>query len=124
MAARRHPPNEYHPDYVSPPGETLAEALGAVSKTIAGLFSSVDMTSTQRDFEMAMTKAQNMEERVDLFLETSNESMFGEPADTGELVSDDEINKLIDIESAGSESAVDANIDTRLKEIQDELAKE
>ena len=102
----------------------FAEALGAVSKTIGDLFSSVDMTSTQKEFEVAMAKAQNMEERVDLFLETSNESMFGEPADTGELVSDEEINKLIDIEVSESEGAVDENIDTRLKEIQDELAKE
>ena len=101
----------------------FAEALGAVSKTIGDLFSSVDMTATQQTFEVAMAKAQNMEERVDLFLETSNESMFGEVADTGELVTDQEIDKLIDIESAGGETAVDSEIDSRLNAIQDELAK-
>jgi len=101
----------------------FAEALGAVSKTIGDLFSSVDMTATQQTFEVAMAKAQNMEERVDLFLETSNESMFGEVADTGELVTDQEIDKLIDIESAGGEAAVDSEIDSRLNAIQDELAK-
>jgi hypothetical protein len=101
----------------------FASALSAVFKTIGELFSSVDMTATQREFEVAMAKAQSMEERVDLFLETSNECVFGEVGETGELVTDQEIDKLIDVESAGGEAAVDSEIDSRLKAIQDELAK-
>jgi len=102
----------------------FAKALSAVSKTIGDMFSSVDMTATQKEFEIAMGKAESMEQRVDLFLETSNETVFGEPSDAGEIVSDEEINKLIDVETAGSEAAVDDGIEARLKEVQDELAKE
>jgi hypothetical protein len=102
----------------------FAKALSAVSKTIGDMFSSVDMTATQKEFEIAMGKADSMEQRVDLFLETSNETVFGEPSDGGEIVSDEEIDKLIDIETAGSETVIDDGIEARLKEVQDELARE
>jgi hypothetical protein len=102
----------------------FAKALSAVSKTIGDMFAAVDMTATQKKFEIAMGKAESMEQRVDLFLETSNETVFGESADSGELVSDAEIDKLIDIEAADSEIGFDDGVETKLKEVQDALARE
>ena len=102
----------------------FAKALSSVSKSIADMFGSVDMTATQKDFELAMGKAQNMEQRVDMFLSCSNESIFGEVDDTGELVSDVEIDKLLDFEAAADDATADADIEAGLKEIQNELAKE
>lgn len=65
-----------------------------------------------------------MEERVDLFLETSDDAIFADSADTpAELVSDDEIDKLIDVEAAADEAATDDAIDAKLKEIQAQLGQ-
>jgi len=102
----------------------FAKALSGVSKSIAEMFGSVDMTATQKDFELAMGKARNMEERVDMFLSCSNESIFGEVDEAGELVSDTEIDKLLDFEAAADNETADADIEAGLKEIQSELAKE
>ena len=102
----------------------FASALRAVSKTIGELFTSVDISATQKDFELAMAKAQSMEDRVDLFLETSNECLFNEAGEPGEeLVTDEEIDRLIDLEAAEGEGAVDSEIGLRLQEVRDELEK-
>ena len=102
----------------------FAQALRGVSKTIADMFGSADMVQTQKDFEMAMAKAQSMEQRVDLFLNSASGSMFGEPMGEGEIVSDAEIDRLIETEAAAAEGAADAEIDKGLKEIRKELGKE
>jgi len=102
----------------------FAKALKGVSKTIADMFGTADMVQTQKDFEMAMAKAQSMEQRVDLFLSSASGTMFGEPLDEGEIVSDEEIDRLVEAEAVQAEGATDAEIDQGLKEIQDELAKE
>lgn len=102
----------------------FAKALTSVSKTIADMFGSADMVKTQKDFEMAMAKAQSMEQRVDLFLSSASGTMMGEPLEEGETVSDTEIDKLVDAEAAQAERVTDVEIDRGLKEIQDELAKE
>jgi hypothetical protein len=103
----------------------FASAMMAVSKTIGELFSSVDLTATQKQFELAMGKAHSMEERMDMFLETSNETMFDEsPAsEPAELVSDEELDKLIDIEAAAGETGMDDAIAAKLAEVQSELGQ-
>jgi len=102
----------------------FAKALKGVSKTIADMFGSADMIKTQKDFEMAMAKAQSMEQRVNLFLSSASGTMLGEPLDEGEIVTDVEIDRLIEAEAVHAERAADEEIDKSLKEIQDELAKE
>lgn len=102
----------------------FAKALRGVSKTIADMFGTADMVQTQKDFETAMTKAQSMAQRVDLFLSSASGTMFGEPLGEEDIVTDDEIDRLVDAEAARAEGAADAEIDQGLKEIQDELANE
>jgi len=102
----------------------FAKAMRGVSKTIGDMFKTADMVQTQKDFEMAMAKAQSMEQRVDLFLSSASTSMFGESIDAEEIVTDGEIDRLIDAEAAAAEKGADAEIDRGLKEIRDELAKE
>jgi len=102
----------------------FAKALKGVSKTIADMFGSADMVKTQKDFELAMAKAQSMEQRVDLFLSSASGTMLGEPLGEGEIVTDEEIDKLVEAEAAHAEQAADEEIDKGLKEIRDELAKE
>ena len=102
----------------------FAKALKGVSKSIGDMFGSADMVKTQKDFELAMAKAQSMEQRVDLFLSSASGTMLGEPLGEGEIVTDEEIDKLVDAEAAHAERAADKEIDKGLKEIRDELAKE
>ena len=103
----------------------FAKALRGVSKSIAEMFGSIDMTRTEKDFEIAMSKAQSMEQRIDLFLSSASGGMFGEPMGDADQVADDEIDRLVDTEAAAAEGgAVDADIDKGLKEIRDELARE
>lgn len=102
----------------------FAKALTGVSKTIADMFGSADLVKTQKDFEMAMARAQSMEQRVDLFLSSASGGMFGESVDGGEIVSDDEIDRLVEAEAAQAERSADMEIDKGLKAIQDELAKD
>ena len=100
----------------------FAKSLAAVSKSIAEVFGDVDWTQTQKNFEKAMAQAESFEQQVDVFLEASSETMFNETAYSDDLVSDDEIDKLIDDEVAHEESkALDADIEKGLGEIEKEL---
>ncbi|MBI4604707.1 MAG: hypothetical protein HY721_22320 [Planctomycetes bacterium] len=101
----------------------FAKALRAVSKTIGAMFGAADMVRTQRDFEVAMAKAQSMEQRIDLFLASSAPVLAGEGTGEEEVVKDEEIESLIAAEAAHAERAADADIDRGLKEVRDALEK-
>ena len=66
-----------------------------------------------------------MEQRVDMLLDMSSESMFDyEGASADELITDDEIDKMIEEEVAHDEDAgVDKKISEGLKEVEKELDK-
>lgn len=103
----------------------FAKSLRAVGKTIGEMFGSADLVKTQRDFEMAMAKAQSMEQRVDLFLSTSSETMFNDAMDSDESVTAAEIDAMIGDEAAASESKnIDSEIDAGLDAVRKELSKD
>lgn len=102
----------------------FAKSLAAISKSIAEVFGDVDWTETQKNFEKAMARAESFEQQVDVFLEASSESMFNEQAYSEDLVTDDEIDQLIDGEVARDEAkAVDGDIERGLGEIEKELGQ-
>ncbi len=103
----------------------FAKAMTAVSKSIAAGFKSVDLTRTQKEFEESMVKARTMEERIGFMLEMSRDSMIGDESDQDDLVSDQEIDRLVEAEAAHEEkSEVDADIEDALSEIRSELGKD
>ncbi len=103
----------------------FAKAMTAVSKSIAAGFKSVDLTRTQKEFEESMVKARTMEDRIGFMLEMSRDSMLGDDSGEEDLVSSDEIDRLVESEAAHEEkSEVDADIDDALREIQSELGKD
>jgi hypothetical protein len=66
-----------------------------------------------------------MEERMDAFLDISGKSLFDRESAAEEVVSDAEIDELIDREIAAEESGtLDHEIQVSLDEIQRELGKE
>jgi hypothetical protein len=103
----------------------FAKSIGAVSKAIAEAFGTTDLARTQADFERAMAQARSMEERMEIFLDLAGETMLGETASGEELVTDEEIDALIEAEVAQSEGkGIDEAISKGLKEIEKELGKE
>lgn len=100
----------------------FAKSLAAVSKSISEVFGDVNWTETNKNFEKAMAQAETFEQQAELFMEASAETMFNESAHSEELVSDAEIDKLIEDEVAHDEAkSVDADIDKGLGEIEKEL---
>ncbi len=103
----------------------FAKSIRAISTAIAEAFGATDLAETQADFEKAMAQAQSMEERMEIFLDLSSESMLGEAASGEELVTDEEIDSLIDAEIGAEEGkGIDEAISKGLKEIEKELGKE
>lgn len=99
----------------------FAKALNAVSKTISEMFGTADIVQTQKDFEKAMTRARTMEERMDIFLETSSDTMFAESVQ--DSVPDEEIERLIAGDMA-PDARVDAEISRGIIEIEREISKD
>ncbi len=104
----------------------FATAMNSLSKSISDMFGATDFTRTQKDFEKAMMQAQTMEERADLFLESSSSSLFGYEGSGEDLVSDDEIDRMIEDEAVAEESKseLDDAIDKGLDDVRKELGKE
>ncbi|RME74434.1 MAG: hypothetical protein D6785_15895 [Planctomycetota bacterium] len=103
----------------------FCKAMNSVSKAIAESFAGIDMTQTIKDFEHAMEKAQTMEERMELLLDMSADSMFASDAQFDQLISDEEIEQMIEEEVAYEESEqLDSRISSELEEIRKELSKE
>lgn len=102
----------------------FAKAMNVISRSIAQMFKGINLVKTQANFEKAMVNAQSVEEKMDLLLEVTSESLFGyegEQAGT-ELVSDEEIDRMIEASAEEEESAgIDTEIESGLKEVEKEL---
>ena len=104
----------------------FATAMNALSTSISEMFGKTDFARTQKDFEKAMMQAQSMEERADLFLEMSSQSLFGYEGSGEELVSDDEIDRMIEDEAVAEESKseLDSAIEDGLADVRKELGRD
>ncbi len=104
----------------------FAQAMNSLSKAIAEVFGSTDMAKTQVNFEKAMSQAESIEERMDAFLETTSESMFGyEGSSEQELVTDSDIEKMIEEEVAHEEQEeTEGEIDKDMAGIRKEMDKQ
>ena len=79
----------------------FAQSMGIMAAEIGRMFGETDLVKTQGDWEKAMAQSQTMEERMDMFLD-SVEDMAAQDAEmskSSEVVSDDEIDRLIDAET-------------------------
>lgn len=75
----------------------FARALETVSQAIAESYGSVDLAQVQKNCERAISQSESMQQMMEMMMEHSNESISNmEGAQTDELVSDDEIDKMID----------------------------
>ncbi|MHC4697018.1 MAG: hypothetical protein ACYTFA_09765 [Planctomycetota bacterium] len=79
----------------------FAQSMGLMAGEIGKLFGETDLVKTQADWEKAMVQSQTMEERMSMFLDTIEDvaSQDIEMSATEEVVTDDEIDRLIEAEA-------------------------
>ncbi len=79
----------------------FAGAMSMMAGEIGKLFGETDLVKTQADWEKAMVQSQTMEERMSMFLDTIEDVAAQDAELTGaaEVVSDDEIDRLIEAEA-------------------------
>ena len=79
----------------------FAKSMGMMAGEIGRLFGETDLVKTQADWEKAMVQSQTMEERMNMFLDSVEDiaNQDAELSGSGELVSDEEIDRLIEAEA-------------------------
>lgn len=79
----------------------FAQSMGIMATEIGRLFGETDLLKTQADWEKAMVQSQTMEERMDMFLDTVEDiaAQDVEMSQASEVVTDDEIDRLIETEA-------------------------
>jgi hypothetical protein len=105
----------------------FAKSMGSVAKAVSEVYGSVDFAKTQKNFEKAMMQAETLQQQMEIFLEMTQEHvMAGDVEGENEVVSDAEIDKMLDEEVQHEESSgsLDKEIEKGLKDIQDELDRE
>lgn len=104
----------------------FASSMNAVSHAIADAFGNTDLSQTQQEFERAMAKAESLEQQMEVFLDMSSSSMFGYEGSGNDVVSDAEIDRMIDDEVLAEESRseLDESIVEGLDAVRRELGRE
>ncbi|MGA2441427.1 MAG: hypothetical protein ABSH08_10730 [Tepidisphaeraceae bacterium] len=102
--------------------QQFAESMALMAKEISRVFGELDLTKTQADWERAVAQAGSIEERMDLFLDSMEQSATsGSSVSTREdLVTDEEIDRMIATDVLASEKAELGKLD----QLESEIAKE
>jgi hypothetical protein len=103
--------------------QQFAESMALMATEISRTFGEMDLTKTQSQWEKAVTQAGTMEERMDLFLDSMEQSATSGTSTTGtreELVTDEEIDRMIDTDVLASEKTELGKLD----QLESEIAKE
>jgi hypothetical protein len=100
----------------------FAESMNLMAREIGRVFGELDLTKTQAQWERAVSQAGSMEERMDIFLDSMEQSAIAgaAPASKEELVSDDEIDRMIQADVLAQEKQELGKLD----ELESEIAKE
>jgi hypothetical protein len=102
--------------------QQFAESMSLMAREIGRVFGELDLTKTQADWERAVAQAGSIEERMDIFLDSMEQSATSNSTASAkeELVSDDEIDRMINADVLASEKAELGKLD----ELESEIAKE
>jgi len=104
----------------------FARSLQTVAQSIGEAYGSVNIVEIQKNCEKAIGQYESMQSMMEMFMESSTESMANlEGATSEDVVSDDEIDKLIDEQIVSEEGkAVEGSLEEKTKGILDRLEKE
>jgi hypothetical protein len=103
--------------------QEFAESMSLMAREIGQVFGELDLTKTQADWEKAVTQAGSIEERMDVFLDSMEQSAGSAASPTSsreDLVTDEEIDRMIDADVLASEKTELGKLD----ELESEIAKE
>ena len=100
----------------------FAQSMVLMAEEIGKVFGELDLTKTQAQWERAVAQAGSMEERMELFMDTMEQSAISGSAATPsrELVTDDEIDRMIQADVLAAEKTELG----KLEELESEIAKE
>ena len=102
----------------------FAESMNLMAQEIGKVFGELDLTKTQAQWERAVAQAGSMEERMEIFLDSMEQSAIGassgSTANTA-LVTDEEIDRMIQADVLASEKAELGKLDALESEIAKEL---
>jgi hypothetical protein len=101
---------------------TFAESMNIMAGEIGKIFGEIDLTQTQAQWEKAVAQAGSMEERMQIFLDSMEQSAVSGSvgASNESLVSDDEIDRMIQADVVASEKTEMGKLD----QLESEIAKE
>ena len=100
----------------------FAESMGLMAKEIGQTFKEMDLTKTQADWERAVSQAGSVEEKMDVFLDSMEQSAIsgGVTSAREDLVTDQEIDRMIQADVLAQEKTELGKLD----ELESEIAKE
>src|SRR5205085_50773 len=100
----------------------FAESMTLMAQEIGRTFGEMDLTKTQAQWEKAVAQAGSIEERMEIFLDSMEQSAISGAGTTTkeELVSDDEIDRMIQADVLAAEKTELGKLD----ELESEIAKE
>ena len=100
----------------------FAESMTLMAQEIGQTFKEMDLTKTQADWERAVTQAGTVEEKMDVFLDSMEQSALsgGVSSAREELVSDQEIDRMIQADVLAAERTELGKLD----QLESEIAKE
>jgi len=102
--------------------QQFAESMALMAREIGRVFGELDLTKTQGDWERAVSQAGSIEERMDIFLDSMEQSATtGQSTGSREdLVTDEEIDRMINADVIASEKSELGKLD----QLESEIAKE
>ena len=101
----------------------FAESMNLMAQEISKVFSDLDLTQTQAQWERAVAQAGSMEERMEIFLDSMEQSAISGSTTSvkQDLVTDDEIDRMIQADVLAGEKAELGKLDALESEIAKEL---
>ena len=103
--------------------QQFAESMTLMAREIGRTFGEMDLSKTQADWERAVAQAGSIEERMELFLDSMEQTAISGASTAttrDDLVSDDEIDRMIQADVLAAERAELGKLD----ELESEIAKE
>jgi len=104
----------------------FARSLQTVAQSVGEAYGSVNIVEIQKNCEKAIGQYESMQSIMEMIMESTTESMTNlENATADDIVSDDEIDKLIDAQIVSEEGkAVEGSLEEKTKDVLSRLEKE
>jgi hypothetical protein len=102
--------------------QEFAQSMNLMAQEIGRVFGEMDLTKTQAQWERAVAQAGSMEERMEVFLDSMEQSAISGSQTTArtDLVSDEEIDRMIQADVLAAEKQELGKLD----QLESEIAKE